>query len=132
MTWLLLAEVDPISGTAGWAGAGLLGAVLSWLLLRHLPAKDAQLEKLIKDKDDRIDALVKEHRETVREVIQHHTDNAVRARDDFRTILNSVIQHCEKEVTGMATVMREEFGALDTSIANLAKALNDANRRATS
>jgi hypothetical protein len=29
---------DPLSGGAGWVGAGLLGAVLAWLLFVHLPA----------------------------------------------------------------------------------------------
>lgn len=44
----LLAQTDAISGGAGWVGAGLLGAVLSWLLLIHLPARD----KRDKMKDD--------------------------------------------------------------------------------
>lgn len=38
---------DPISGGAGWIGAGLLGAVLSWLLFIHLPAKDKQVREMI-------------------------------------------------------------------------------------
>ena len=40
---------DPISGRAGWVGAGLLGLVLAWLLFWHLPAKDKQVADLIKD-----------------------------------------------------------------------------------
>lgn len=44
---LLIAQVDPagLSGGAGWVGAGLLGAVLGWLLLKHLPDKDRQFDK---------------------------------------------------------------------------------------
>ena len=38
---------EVISGGAGWVGAGLLGAVLSWLTLVHLPAKDKQVKELI-------------------------------------------------------------------------------------
>src|SRR5688500_11146399 len=43
----LVAVADPISGGAGWAGAGLLGLVLAWLLLVHLPSKDKQLKDFI-------------------------------------------------------------------------------------
>jgi hypothetical protein len=45
---LLLAQAaDPLSGGAGWLGAGLLGAVLAWLCLVHLPAKDKQLREIM-------------------------------------------------------------------------------------
>src|SRR5689334_4997153 len=36
--------IDSLSGGAGWFGAGLLGLVLGWLLLVHLPSKDKQLK----------------------------------------------------------------------------------------
>ncbi len=44
---ILLAQVDPVSGGAGWVGAGLLGLVLSWLLLKHLPDVDKKFDKLL-------------------------------------------------------------------------------------
>ena len=49
----LLAQTspDPISGGAGWVGAGLLGAVMAWLLLVHLPSKDKQLKEFIDGRD---------------------------------------------------------------------------------
>lgn len=37
MDILLAQATDPLSGGAGWMGAGLLGLVLAWLLLKHLP-----------------------------------------------------------------------------------------------
>jgi PAS domain S-box-containing protein len=44
----LVAEaIDAISGGGGWLGAGLLGMVLGWLLMRHLPEKDRQLKELL-------------------------------------------------------------------------------------
>lgn len=46
---------SPITGGAGWAGAGLLGLVLAWLLLKHLPDKDKQLTELIKIHDERME-----------------------------------------------------------------------------
>ena len=36
-----------LSGEAGWVGTGLLGAVLGWLLVVYLPAKDKQVRELI-------------------------------------------------------------------------------------
>lgn len=56
--FLLAQTVEPISGGAGYLGAGLLGIVLTWLLWKHLPDKDRQIEKLITDKDKLIESLV--------------------------------------------------------------------------
>lgn len=67
---VLLAQAgpDPISGGAGWVGAGLLGAVMAWLLLVHLPNKDKQLKEFIdsrdKDKQAAREAFEKEQRES--------------------------------------------------------------------
>lgn len=54
MLLILLAQVpiDSLSGGSGWIGAGLLGAVLSWLLFVHLPSKDKQLLDYIKMSND--------------------------------------------------------------------------------
>jgi hypothetical protein len=48
------------SPVAAWLGTGLLGSVLGWLLLRHLPEKDRQLKEFLTEKDDRMDAQRKE------------------------------------------------------------------------
>jgi len=75
---------DPISGGAGWVGAGLLGLVLGWLLLIHLPQKDKQLVQLLETKDkqiaesivnhDRIHARSLETFKTTIEVLQNTFD----------------------------------------------------------
>lgn len=41
------APPDSVVGNSGWASAGIVGLVLSWLLFVHLPAKDKQIERLI-------------------------------------------------------------------------------------
>lgn len=65
-TGLLVAQTDPLSGTlgaaSGWVGAGLLGAVLSWLLLKHLPAKDAQLERIITRHEEELSHAIADQR----------------------------------------------------------------------
>lgn len=73
---MFLADIiaaDPISGGAGWFGAGLLGLVLGWLMLKHLPDKDKQVENLIKTKDLAINEIVKAFQSEIkieREVFQ--------------------------------------------------------------
>ena len=58
---------DPVglAGSSGWFGAGLLGLVLSWLLLVYLPrqdvrndAKDKHLAEILAAKDARHEAVV--------------------------------------------------------------------------
>ena len=43
----MLSQIDAIPGAAGWAGTGLLGAVLAWLCFIHLPAKDKQIKEML-------------------------------------------------------------------------------------
>lgn len=72
---VLLAQIaaDPISGGAGWIGAGLLGAVLAWLMFVHLPGKD----KLIRE-------LQAESQAFVQRLMDRH-DAAVRAQQEMFT-----------------------------------------------
>lgn len=59
-SFVLFAQVtDPLSGGAGWVGAGLLGAVLAWLLFVHLPGKDKQVGDLVNLKDQQVTAMMK-------------------------------------------------------------------------
>jgi hypothetical protein len=45
---------DALGGGAGWLGAGLLGLVLSWLLLKHLPEKDRLILDMLKQYRDEL------------------------------------------------------------------------------
>ena len=36
---------DTLTGGSGWAGAGLLGLMLAWLLTRHIPAIMLELKE---------------------------------------------------------------------------------------
>jgi hypothetical protein len=47
MLTLIAQAADPLSNGGGWFGAGLLGLVLAWLLLKYLPEKDSQLKELV-------------------------------------------------------------------------------------
>jgi intracellular sulfur oxidation DsrE/DsrF family protein len=59
---------DPISGGAGWVGTGLLGLILAWLLLRHLPDKDRIVLELVEKKWEAIRLLTAEYRESLKEM----------------------------------------------------------------
>lgn len=85
-----------IGSGAGWAGAGLLGLVLGWLLLKHLPEKDAQIERLITRSDERADRLTAEFQESLRMIMDRHDKANVEIiqamRDEFGRILGSAPQ----------------------------------------
>ncbi len=68
------AGIDPLTGGAGWASAGLFGMVLAWLLMIHLPAKDKQITTLV----DNFIARGKEE------------------RADFKAALAVVTDHCDR------------------------------------
>jgi len=85
---LAAGEIDPIAGASGWVGAGLLGLVLGWLLFKHLPEKDRQLETIMKLKDEQIFLVIRTHDE------QDRTQQAV-----FQQALQKVVDHCEREMS---------------------------------
>lgn len=75
------AAVDPISGGAGWVGTGLLGTVLCWLLLKHLPDKDKQIKELLNthdgiqaNKDIQIQNIVTGNQVTLKDLWQKNSE----------------------------------------------------------
>lgn len=60
-------------------GTTLLGAVLSWLMFKHLPAKDALFDKMITDKDKLVSEVLKN------------------AQNEFKEALEKVVKHCKEE-----------------------------------
>lgn len=88
MLWFPFAEtnLEALSGGAGWVGATLLSGVLSWLMFKHLPAKDQQAKEMIERNDAIVKALMDRHDAMMNE-----------ARKDFKESLNTVVAHCEKE-----------------------------------
>lgn len=89
---VILATTDPISGGAGWIGAGLLGAVLAWLMFVHLPGKD----KLIRE-------LQAESQSFVQRLMDRH-DSAVKAQQElFAASLRGVTDHCSAELDKIAS-----------------------------
>jgi hypothetical protein len=81
----------------GYTAAGLLGLVLSWLLLKHLPAKDAQIEKLNAEHHLEVKELIiafqtevreqrSEHRAQIAAIVAEHQQFTTALRNDLRAI----------------------------------------------
>ena len=91
LTLFLAAQADPLSGGSGWAGAGLLGLVLAWLLLVHMPARD----KRDKEKDEAFLNMLSQREEK-------HDAAMAQQRSDFGSQLKAIADHCEKEMGSVA------------------------------
>jgi hypothetical protein len=85
MTHLFSFAMDDlnIAGNTGWAGAGLLGLVLGWLLLKHLP--DIERSRVTER-----DAYLSSLRD---------------AQQRFDEALHQILDHCKEE---MAVLMQAE------------------------
>lgn len=105
---------DPLSGGAGWVGAGLLGVVLLWLTFIHLPAKDKQLRELLQMQAD--------ERECDR-TARHDTANA------FQTIVNSIearhLSDLEKDRTANEARNDKVVAAVDRQTDSFIRALDN-------
>lgn len=109
---------DPISGGAGWVGAGLLGLVLAWLLLKHLPDKDKQINNLV------------ERHLTIEEKQRHdHEEWLIRQRDDFRSMLGDMLNHNETQIEAMTKAMSADLQALRQVVDSLHDLIESQERR---
>lgn len=84
----LLAAAEITDLGPGWAGAGLLGLVLAWLLLVHLPSKDKQIK-------DQIDAIRQVFAECQQRLDKKSADYATIMKEKEESFLASL-----KEITG--------------------------------
>jgi hypothetical protein len=113
---MLAQSSDPLSGGAGWVGAGLLGLVLGWMFLKHLPDKDKQLKELIEAKDKALEAkdaqiltMWTRHREQLGEFQAEARANDQQRREEFKAALQQVAAHCEKDMGVMTSTLVVEL-----------------------
>jgi ABC-type nickel/cobalt efflux system permease component RcnA len=92
------ASTDVLAGNGGWAGAGLLGLVLAWLLWKHLPAMFDRHDKHVAD----LTAL--------------HKEQMAATHDTFKASLQAVVEHCESEARVHAAAFREEVAKMTGAI----------------
>ncbi len=108
MLWVLIAQTDTLSGGGGWLGAGLLGLVLGWLLLKHLPEKDRQFKEFLDGKDSAIAQQAKEHKEAVEALTKCHEAEQEKTRVAFEKAMEVVTAHCKEETRQMIEVFTKE------------------------
>ena len=80
---------------AGWGGAGLLGLVLSWLLLKHLPDLDKARKE---ERADFLKALEEQRRELVVAMAEARKEFAVillRQEEKFERNLDKILERME-------------------------------------
>jgi hypothetical protein len=97
----VMAQLEPLSGGAGWAGAGLLGIFLAWFALRYLPAKDRQIKEIN-------DAHAKQVVEAVAE-----------QRAQFQKSLELVLHTGERQVDGIVNVLHRDSQSMQASLQRL-------------
>lgn len=114
--------IDSLSGS-GWVGAGLLGAVLAWVFFKHLPDKDAQLkgfiesrDKLSTEKDKRVEKILSDQTSFLTTVDKER-------RDDFKTSLQIIVDHCARESTMQRDIMVKDLAESSQAIVDLRQVL---------
>ena len=125
---------------SGWAGTGLLGIVLGWLLTKHLPDKDRQFTELIANHTKQTAELVVEHRKEMKEqtdsfnkvLIEKRTEFTVSLADqrrDFKESLKEVTDHCERETAHVTGAMTNDLKILHESVKELSAAVHSLVRK---
>lgn len=115
--WPVLAQnAAEITGWTGWVAFVANGGVMAWLLLRHLPAKDAQIEKIIATKDGQLAAKDQQIKDLVtscdthnERVVKEFVTQLQQQRQDFERVLLFVTTQAEKHVATLAGKLSEEF-----------------------
>lgn len=108
-----------VDSVGPWVNAGVLGLltmVLTWIFSKHLPAKDAQIEKLITDKDAIIKAVTADCKEmtsgvadkteivaskaeaAIRQINEEHRKTVEEMTEAHERTIKEVVKHCREEV----------------------------------
>lgn len=123
----LLAQtgISPLSGHEGWVGAGLLGAVLAWLLFVHLPAKDKQINDHVKSRDELADRLESKYEAALVKVVSTQSDALKEQRARHEAVLKLVIEHCDKESLQISKTMESAMDEISQAVLDLRRAIEE-------
>lgn len=123
VTGALLSQGDAgagnaIAGSAGWVGAGLLGLVLSWLLLVRLPATDRQTQNLIESRDKMCKDMDANHDSAFALAEKER-------RSDFQAALKTITDHCDREMATYRDFMQKDLGEVSSAIVDLRRTMEE-------
>jgi hypothetical protein len=122
---ILSQSPDAVAGTAGWVGAGLLGAVLAWLMFVHLPAKDKMITGMIEGRDALVRALAERHDATVRDLVAQVAAADKERRDDFRANLTAILTNCQRENEHVGALLEKGLAETSSVIVDLRRTIED-------
>lgn len=117
--WMLLAQMEALSGATGWTSFGIAGLVLAWLLLKHIPEKDKQLKDLIDAHSIQTDKAHDDCRIERKEVDARHV---VAIKDmflQFDISLKAVLQQSSHDAERLTAGVQNEMKSLGLSVAAL-------------
>lgn len=108
--WLTIAQTlnQEFTGASGWASAGLLGLVLSWLLLKHLPAKDEQIMKLLELRD-----------KAVNEQRTDFTSSVRKLGESVQATVERITGHCKEEMEVLANKLGTSVDKMEEALARV-------------
>lgn len=122
---LLLAQAaDPVSGGAGLFGAGLLGLVLGWLLLRHLPEKDRQIERLVNSKDESLKEIQAENRKEMAAISLQFAGLMRERSQDYKDTLTQILAQHRESNQLISDAMTREFKLINSTMENIQEVIN--------
>ena len=122
---LVAQDVSTIGGPAGWVGAGLLGLVLSWVFLVHLPNVQRQLREILDlhSKERETDRMARhevanmfqraiaettaQYADTIKQIEVQHRQDAIADREAFMQRNKAVEEAIDRQTKEIRIEMRE-------------------------
>lgn len=102
--------IDTLAGNSGWAGAGLLGLVLSWLLLWHLPAKDTQLAAMHASQQAHVESITKLHASEMKDIVAAFVQESREQRAESRAEFQMLAAAVHKDLETIGQLIMPLFG----------------------
>jgi hypothetical protein len=106
-----------LGGASGWAGAGMLGLVLAWLLWKHIP-------RILDDNKEQILA----HKDQISNLISKEETSRKEFSIMYERNLDKVLHHCHSEMDALSKLMTKELETLGTAINALTNAVKSDER----
>lgn len=145
--FLVAQDGNAITGGAGWVGAGLLGLVLSWLLMVRMPAwdklmdtKDKQIQTLIETRDKLFEKIADGHSkqleaitvacdERMQLMAKNHDEAFALAekdrRTDFQATLERIVTHCQRESDLMKKMLERDLAESNAAVIDLRRVMEE-------
>jgi hypothetical protein len=120
---LVLAQASDIITGGGWAGFGITGMVLGWLLVIRLPAQDKQLKEMIESRDKLVQTISDRHDLFLAERAKQYEALDEKRRADVKENLSLVLENCHTSSELMSSAIKQAFEQVSLAMMNLQNAI---------